>query len=484
MKKHLFTLSVLLLGIVSTSSVRAQEVWSLQRCIGFALDQNLTIKQGQATLKTAELTQSQAKAARLPNIGVSSNVGRQFGRTIDPSTNGFINQAVTTNSINLNASVPLYNGGQINQTINQAKIDALATAADLEQTTNSLALQVASAYLTVLLNQEQLQNTKNQVELSRKQLINTQKLIDAGNLPLVDRYNVEAQIAREEQNVVTAESNLDLSFLSLKQLMQMEPDFPLQLENPDVSTDNLDALTTMTLGGVYETAKSTQPSIRASELRVKSAEVGIKVARAGYLPSVNLFGSMSGFYSSQGRNFAVDSTVPPVTGATRFFSIAGSPATPVNEIFPVIREEKAKYFPQLNNSFGQSFGLQINVPIYQNGRVRLAVERAKLSVLNAQIQSNQVQQQLKNDIQTALANARNAKKQLEASQKTYEATQLAFTNTEKRHAIGAVNSLELNTSKTNFDNAVNNRTVARYNYVFRAKILEFYMGKPLLMEKK
>jgi outer membrane protein len=266
--------------------------------------------------------------------------------------------------------------------------------------------------------------------------------------------------------------------------MQMEPDFPLQLENPDVSTDNLDQLTTMTLGGVYETAKSTQPSIKASELRVNSAEVGIKVARAGYMPSVNLFGSMSGFYSSQGRNYAVDSTVPPVLGSTRFFSIAGSPATPVNEIFPVIREEKAKYFPQLNNSFGQSFGLQINVPIYQNGRVRLAVERAKLSVLNAQIQSNQVQQQLKNDIQTALANARNAKKQLEASQKTYEATQLAFTNTEKRHAIGAVNSLELNTSKTNFDNAVNNRTVARYNYVFRAKILEFYMGKPLLMEKK
>jgi outer membrane protein len=484
MKKHLFTLSVLLLGIVSTSSVRAQEVWSLQRCIGFALDQNLTIKQGQATLKTAELTQSQAKAARLPNVGFNSNVGEQIGTTIDPSTNGFVNKAITTNSLNLNASVPLYNGGQINQTINQAKIDAKASAADLEQTTNSLALQVASAYLTVLLNQEQLQNTKNQVELSRKQLINTQKLIDAGNLPLVDRYNVEAQIAREEQNVVTAESNLDLSFLSLKQLMQMEPDFPLQLESPDVSTDNLDALTTMTLSGVYETAKSTQPSIRASELRVNSAEVGIKVARAGYLPSVNLFGNMSAFYSSQNQNYSIDPSKPLITGPTQLYSIAGSTPTPVNEIYPAFSASNIGYFKQLDNTFGQSVGLQVNVPIYQNGRVRLAVERAKLSVLNAQIQNNQVQQQLKNDIQTALANARNAKKQLEASQKTYEATQLAFTNTEKRHAIGAVNSLELNTSKTNFDNAVNNRTVARYNYVFRAKILEFYMGKPLLMEKK
>jgi outer membrane protein len=484
MKKHLFTLSVLLLGIVSTSSVRAQEVWSLQRCIGFALDQNLTIKQGQATLKTAELTQSQAKAARLPNVGFNSNVGEQIGTTIDPSTNGFVNKAITTNSLNLNASVPLYNGGQINQGINQAKIDAKAAAADLEQTTNSLALQVASAYLTVLLNQEQLQNTKNQVELSRKQLINTQKLIDAGNLPLVDRYNVEAQIAREEQNVVTAESNLDLSFLSLKQLMQMEPDFPLQLENPDVSTDNLDELTTMTLSGVYETAKSTQPSIRASELRVNSAEVGIKVARAGYLPSVNLFGNMSAFYSSQNQIITRYPTRPRIPGPTQFFSIAGQAPVPVNELYTAIDVRDAKYFEQLDNTFGQSVGLQINVPIYQNGRVSLAVERAKLSVLNAQIQSNQVQQQLKNDIQTALANARNAKKQLEASQKTYDATQLAFTNTEKRHAIGAVNSLELNTSKTNFDNAVNNRTVARYNYVFRAKILEFYMGKPLLMEKK
>jgi outer membrane protein len=193
---------------------------------------------------------------------------------------------------------------------------------------------------------------------------------------------------------------------------------------------------------------------------------------------------MSGFYSSQAQNFAIDNAAPPVTGSTRFFSIAGSAPTPVNEIFPAFSRSDVPYFEQLETTFGQSVGLQISVPIYQNGRVRLAVERAKLSVLNAQLQSNQAQQQLKNDIQTALANARNAKKQLEASQKTYEATQLAFTNTEKRHAIGAVNSLELNTSKTNFDNAVNNRTVARYNYVFRAKILEFYMGKPLLMEQK
>ncbi len=481
MKRKTCTPFFVVIGLFIAQNSFAQEVWSLQRCIGYALEQNLTIKQSQANVKTALLGESQARAARLPNASISSNLGEQFGRTVDPSTNQFSLQNIATNSYNLNAGMPLYTGGQIKHSIAQAKHNAVAAVADMEQGTNTLALQVASAYLTVLLNQEQLENAQSQVGLSRKQLTNTLKLVEAGSLPLADRYNVEAQIAREEQAVITAENNLELAYLSLKQLMQMEPDFELTVEQPDINPEDVENMTAMKLSTIYETARTTQPSLRAGEYRIKSAEEGIAIAKAGYLPSVSLFGGMNAFFSSANKDFVLNGGTS--TGPASTVLVNGTPVT-INQIFETGTFENVNFFTQLENTFGQSVGLSLNVPIYQNGQVRLAVERAKLNVLNAQIQQNQTEQQLKNDIQTALANARNGKKQLEASQKTYDAAQLAYTNMEKRHAIGAVNALDLNTAKNNMDVAANNRTVARYDYLFRLKILEFYLGKPLLIEQK
>jgi outer membrane protein len=481
MRKKTFTPLFVLFGLSVAQNMVAQEAWSLQRCIGHALEQNLTIKQSQANVKTALLSESQARAARLPNASLSSSLNEQFGRTVDPSTNQFSLQNIAANTFNLNASMPIYTGGQIKHNIAQSKHNAGAALADMEQSSNTLALQVASAYLTVLLNTEQLENAQSQVGLSRKQLGNTLKLVEAGSLPLADRYNVEAQIAREEQSVITAENNLELAYLSLKQLMQMEPDFDLKVEQPEINPEDVENLTAMKLTSVYEKARTTQPSLRAGEFRIKSAHEGIAIAKAGYLPTVNLFGGMNAFFSSANKDFIPD-------GGT-----AISPNIPLliegvlvntNRVFLTGDNPTINYFTQLEQTFGQSVGISLNVPIYQNGQVRLAVERAKLNVLNAQLQQNQTEQTLKNDIQTALANARNAKKQLEASQKTYDAAQLAYVNMEKRHTIGAVNALDLNTAKNTMDVAANNRTVARYDYLFRLKILEFYVGKPLLLEQK
>jgi outer membrane protein len=483
MKKKSFTSLIVLIVSLLAARVHAQEVWSLQRCIGYALEQSLTIKQSQANVKTAQLSESQARASRLPNLSFSANVGEQLGATVDPTTSQFAFTNITTNSLNLNAGVPVYSGGRINQSIKQAQLDEKAASADLAQATNTLALQVATAYLNILLNKEQLENTQNQVALSKRQLSNTMKLIDAGNLPLADRYNVEAQIAREEQAVITAENNLELSYLNLKQLMQLEPDFDLQVEQPEINPEDVENLTAMKLSTVFETAKTTQPSLQAAEYRLRSSERGVEIAKAGYLPTVSLFGNMSAFYSSSNKTFIVDPNAPFIEGTPSPVVVGGFPTT-LSFLQPDGAFKNVSYFDQLDRTQGQSFGLQLNVPIYQNGNVRLAVERAKLGVLSAQLQQNQVQQQLKNDIQTALASARNAKKQLEASQKTYDAAQLAYTNMEKRHAIGAVNALELNTAKNSMDVAANNRTQARYDYLFRLKILEFYLGKPLLIDQK
>lgn len=459
--------------------VSGQEVWSLERCITYALDANFSVQQAEANVKVAILAEKQAKASRLPNVSVNSSLGEQFGRTIDPTTNQFNTTGIGYNTISLNAGLPVFQGGRIIHGIKQAQWDSRASKADADQTSNNLALQVASAYLNVLLTQEQLESASRRVEQSRRQLDVTAKLIDAGTVPQADRYNIEAQIARDEQLAVGAQNSVDLALLALKQLLQLEPDYDLQIERPTVTIPadvNPDGYT---LPDVYTAALETQPSIKSAGFRIKSAEEGITLAKADYLPSLSLFASLSTNYSTQARDFTKGTVRETVLTDPVTVIIDGTTPVTIQQEIAILEYPKTPYFTQVDQNFGQGFGVQLSVPLYQNGRVRLNVERARLGLLTAQLQENQVRQQLKNDIQTAIANARSARKQLDAAQKTLNATQAAFFNVEKRHSLGAVNSLELTTARTNVDNAENDLIVARYDYLFKLKIIDFYLGKEL-----
>ncbi|MBX2891310.1 MAG: TolC family protein [Saprospiraceae bacterium] len=462
------------------AGVRAQEVWSLERCILYAQENNLSVKQAEANVKTALLSERQAKAARLPNVSASFNAGEQFGRTIDPTTNQFSTVATGFNSVSLNAGVGLFNGGFIHHSTRQASWDAQASRADAEQTTNTLALQIAQAYLNILLFEEQLKNAQKRVATSTEQLNATQKLIDAGNLPAADRFNILAQIAQGEQAAVQAQNSVELAYLSLKQLLQLEPDFDLRIERPTISVPADAAPEALTLTPIYNVALGTQPNVRAADFRIKSAEEGVYVAKSAYWPSVSLFANLTSNYSTrfldfQNGTFLGQELSPPIP-----VRINNEDAF-IQQFVSRFEYDKIPYLKQMDQNFGQGVGLNISIPIYQNGRTRLSVERARLNVLNAQLQQNQTRQQLKNDIQTAIANARAARKQLDAAQKTFDATKIAYENTEKRHQLGAVNTLDLTTARNNLDIAENDLTVARFDYLFKLKILDFYEGKPITL---
>lgn len=456
----------------------SQEVWSLEQCIRHAQEANLLVRQAQTNARVALLSERQAKAGRLPSINANSTLGEQFGRTIDPATNQFVTSGITFNSIGLTAGVPLFAGGQINHGVRQAHWNAQAAKADAEQTANNLALQVAQAYLSVLLAEEQGEIARRRVEQARFQLETTTKLIEAGSAPAADRFNAQAQLAREEQLAVQAQNNIELAMLTLKQLLQLEPDYNLRIERPRVEPPADAAPETLTLPAVYAIARETQPGVKAAHFRLKSAETGVALAKSAYYPTVTLFASLNTNYSSQFRDFGNPRILGTVLGPPVIVRI-NEVDVPVQQYVNILEFPRLSYFDQLERNFGQGFGLQISVPIYQNGRNRLSVERARLNVINAQLQENQAQQQLKNDIQTAIANARAGRLQLEAAQKTYEFMQAAFANTERRYQLGAANLLEFTTARNNRDNAENDLLIARYDYVFRLKILDFYMGKEI-----
>jgi len=462
------------------TQAKAQEVWSLERCITHAVDNNITIKQAQATVATNELAQKQAKASRYPNVNASVNAGNQYGRTIDPTTNQFLNQSIGFNSMSLNAGVNVFSGGQIHHQVKQAQWDTKAAQADAENSINTLALNVASAYLSILQAEEQLNNAGNRVKQSQEQLANTNKLIEAGNTPAGERFTIEAQMARDEQAEIIALNSLELGFLNLKQLLQLEPDYPMSIERPGVAISSTVDPETLALGELYQQALATQPNVKAADYRMQSADESISLAKAAYYPTVSLFGSLTSNYSTQFRKFTPTGEVRKDPFPT-LVEISGMDV-PVFFYSPEIIVEDLKYFPQLDQNFGQSLGVNVSIPIYSNHRNKLSVERARLNRVTSEMQNTQVRQQLKNDIQTAIANARSAKLQMAAAEKTLEAQKNAYANTEKRHAIGGANSLELTTAKNNLDIAQNDLTTAKYDYLFRLKIIDFYLGVPITLD--
>jgi len=475
-----YILMTLFSTFLLVEGAQAQEVWTLERCVQYAFENNLTVKQAEANVKTALLTERQAKASRLPNVSASFNAGEQFGRTIDPTSNQFSTVATGYNSVGVSAGVNLFNGGLIHHTVKQAKWDAQAAQADASQTTNTLALQIAQAYLNILLFEEQYKNAQKRIAQSTEQLNQTQKLIDAGTLPNADKYNILAQIAQGEQAAVQSQNSVELAYLSLKQLLQLEPDYELSIERPAIAIPADAAPESLTLTPLYTAALGTQPNIQAADFRIKSAEEGIFLAKSAYWPTVSLFANLSSNYSTQlldfqNGTFLGQELSPPVIVKVNDVDVT------IQQYIARYSYNKVSYLDQIDQNFGQGVGLNISIPIYQNGRVRLNVERAQLNVINAQLQQNQVRQTLKNDIQTSIANARAARKQLDAAQKTYDATKIAFENTQKRHALGAVNTLDLTTAKNNLDISENDLTVARYDYLFKLKILDFYEGKPLTL---
>lgn len=476
---------VLFISCFLVSESSAQTSWSLERCIQYAQQNSLTVKQAEYAIESAQLQEKSSRSEVYPSLNASGSFGVQAGRTIDPTTNDFVNQSVSFNSFGVNASATLFNGFRIKNSIKQSKIDVKAAQQDAAATNNNLALSIASAYLQILLSEEQAANATRQLTQANEQLTQTDKLINAGVLPENDRLDILAQVALNEQTVVQAENSVEAAYLNLKQLLELEPSKEIKVEKPEVVIPESANPDVMTLNDVYTRALTTQPQIEAGELRAESAAVGIEIAKSGKLPSLAVFGGLSSNWSSAAKDFSN----PVLVGAP---VITNGPAIPVlingadaTLSQPIVDQEvkfnDLPYGEQLSQNFGQNIGVSLNVPIFNNFRNDINIERAELSIKNQQVANQQAKQRLKSDIQTAIANARASKKSYEAAQRAFAAADAAFVNGEKRFNLGAINTFEFSTAKANLDRAEIDLTTAKYQYLFNLKVVDFYVGKDLTL---
>ena len=469
----------LLLFLITTVflDAEAQKVWTLEKCLSHARNNSIAIKQAELGVENALLTEKNMRMMRYPNVRGTASGGAQFGRTIDPTTNSFDNQTIGFNNLSINAGVTIYNGNRINNTIKQSKVDAEAARLDAQDASNNLMLSIASAYLNILMSEEQLANAKSRRKLSDDQLNRVDRLINAGSLPKNDRLNVLSQIALDDQNVIQAQNAVDIGYLQLKNLMRIEPTTELKVGLPDIDVPDTDP-DLFKFETVYAAALNNQPNIRAAEKDEESAEIQVNIAKSALLPLVSAFGGIDSRWSSVARDFDSPTgfiDVPiPFSGEVGGVPFSGSIPNQIPEGFP-----KITYFDQLNQNLGQNLGVSVQVPIYNNHTNRTNVERAKLGVLSAQYAVEQTKQQLKADIQTAIANARAGRKTYEAAQLAYDAAKAAFDNAEKRYQLGTINSFDFANARTNLDAAQIEVIRSKYDYIFRLKIVDFYIGKKL-----
>ena len=464
-----------LLILLSFSIVgQSQENWSLQRCIEYALENNLTIEQAELGVLNADINTTQAKHNRYPTLNASSSLNKNFGRSIDPVTNDFITQSFVGNNVGLQSGVTLFNGFRIANSLKQAKIDQIASKLDLDQSKRDISLAVANNYLSGLFADENLAIAQSQLETSKEQLVQTEKLINAGVRPANESLDILAQIANNEQQVIAAENSKVIALLGLKRLLRLEPGVSMVLEVPtNVNVDSDPDLLTFT--DVYNSALQSQPNVKAGESRIESARIGEKISKSGIMPRVTAFGSIQSNYNNQVpllENFT-DVLVPTnvvINGENAILSELRSIPTDISD---------KPYFTQVDENLSYGVGLSLNVPIYNNYSARLDMERAKLNILNVENQNAQLKEQLKTTVQQALADAKASKRRLNATEKSVDASKASFANAEKRFNAGTINTFEYVTIKNALAQAEVNAVIAKYEYLFALKIIDFYMGKPI-----
>lgn len=464
----------------------AQDKWDLRRCVEYAMKNNVTVRQADIQARIAALQVKQAQLNQYPNANLSSNIGLQLGRSIDPTTNQFTTTQLVYNSFGLNGGVEVFNWGHLKNLRIAAGFSAQAALADIEKSANDIALTVATYYLQALAARQQIDIVQIQIGQTLAQLSVTTNKVNAGALPELNLAQTQAQLATDSSNFITAQATYRQDLLALKGALNLDPATPFQIETPPIETVPLEDIMTLQPESVYLIASQSFPQLRANDLRIKMAQTNIQVARSQMYPSISLGYNLGTNFSNSFKG--VDFANPQYNGYKSTGLITTINGTNYNVLQPSVSYADVHrnifnvwngYGSQMNQNFRQSIGFSINVPIFNNGSYRINYERSKLDLRSYELQKEQSARQLKLDIYTAYNNALTAMEKFNAGRKSVDAAQKAYDFASKRYEVGLLSTIDLITSQNNLLTAKLQELNSQFEYVFRMKLLEFYKGEGL-----
>ncbi len=463
----------------TATSVNATQVdkIGLQEAVDVALKNNLSIKQSGLTVEGSLNTLDQSKWARYPNLNGSANLNLFSGRNINPYTNGIITNTVGSNGFGLSSGVTIFDGYQTRNNIALNQTNLEVARLDLQAMKNTITLNVVVAYLNILSQEDLLAISQRQVDVSRIQLERTQKQVNAGSVPETNLFDIQAQLANDEVQVVNAENAIVSAKLTLKQLLNIAADRNIDVIRVEVPNPNI-APYPNSPNEVYDIAQSFLADVQAADMRIKAAQKAVDIAKGLKYPVISAFANANSSTSTAAEKVLVSQKI--VETEAGYVDIAGV-RYPVIALLPTssTSTEKIPYFRQLSGNINFSLGLSARIPIFNGYNAKFRTTGATIQQKQAEVQAENVRLRLRQDIETAYVNMSNSAKKYSALGNQVHALEESYRAAEAKYNVGSLNSLDYSISKSNLDRARVNQIQAKYDYIFRIKILDYYQNKPL-----
>ena len=474
-------INILILAVILPligANAQQGKKWSLEECVNHALDNNLNVKRSEISMKNEEVSLLQSRLSRLPNLNAGLSNSWRWGRSIDPTTNLFTTQRVNSNGANASSQMLIYNGSQLSRTVRQNQTDMQASLYDLEKSKNDVSLDVVLGYLQIIFTRELLENSRFQLNTTRTQLDQTDKLVKAGSLPITNLLDLQSQVASNEVEVINAENNEAQAVLQLKQYLQIPYEEDFDIETPEFDQEDY-GFVEYSVGEVFRQAESTQPEVKSADLKIQSADMGIKIAKGAHIPQIGIGGNFFTNYSDQNRKFLGRDLIPDEYTPIGYVlndptQIVVTPGTRTNY-------EDIDIPTQWADNRSWSAGFNINIPIFNGWQTNSNVQRAKINKDLAEISATETRNVLRQTIETAYNDAQAAIKVYDAARKQVAALEESFRATETSYNLGALNYVDYQVASFNLFSARSNLVRAKFDYIFKLKVLDFYLGNPLTL---
>lgn len=447
-----------------------QEVWTIERAMQHARENSLQIIQAGYETQRAEVDLQSIKQQRIPSLSFSSGLSNSIGRTIDPTTNDFTTESNYNQSASLNVGVQLFNGGLLHNQIHNARLVRKQATLNVASTEEDVLLLVVQQFFQALLTKENASMAVANIQLLQEQETRIAAEVAAGSKPENELLEIQAEVALSEQQLIEAENQRDLSILLLKQLLRIPIENEIEVQLPPAGDIELDETYLLSIPELRNRALAVSPSVKAADIRVQSAALGIRIAKSQYYPSLSLGGSLSTNFSSARRQSILTGTT--IMNQTVFLN--GDPVT-VGFENPTYRFNPIPYWDQLNDNWGLGFGLQLSIPIYSQGNISANVQQARINHQAARIQKEQQVQVITEELERNIADLKSAYRSYLASEKTLVASSRFFDNIELSYNVGATTSFELINAQNRKEDAEINFLIAKYEYLARKRSLQIYL---------
>ncbi|MBZ4041804.1 TolC family protein [Flavobacterium hibisci] len=466
----------LLFGLALSTQAQTKQ-WTLEECVRYALDNNITIKLSELDVKNSVIDKRGALGNYLPAVNANASHSWNIGLNQNITTGLLENQTTQYSSIGASVGVDIYKGLQNQNTYRRAKLSIIASKYQLLKMQEDISLNVANAFLEILFNKENLKVKKEQLAIDEKRFKRSEEMVNAGTIPRGDLFDLKATVATDQQAIIVAENSLLISKLSLAQLLQLKEfaDFDVT-DNTNVQDEN--NIMAQNPTDIYNKAKETRTELKLAQTNLEIAQKNVSIAKGAYQPT------LSAFYNFNTRasysDIITGSTLNTANPTNQIGFVEGTNQSVLQNNYSPVLGNAAPILDQFDNNKGQSFGVQLSIPIFNGFSARNNVERNKVSLEKSKIDLEQKSLDLQRNVYTAFTDAKGALNAYESATITLEARQQSYNYAKEKYDVGLMNSFDFTQAQTLLTNAQSDVIRAKYDYMFKIKILEFYFGIPIV----